>query len=354
MAQYTLKINEFVFLVTPEVFPKIVYNWKRSGHQIAATEMWPLRCWFVRDSINALRADWDAFLALIENGGPLDVKFLLDGSPVDEILSSIHNDTTPRFENIQTISMGGGFVNHIEFTMDVVGERPIRFDGILDVDETDEEEEGPDGVVRRIRIKAVGKNARTFVLARLSAKGGVPIKIVRRTEEFENSFEVTAEIHRDSRDERPQGPGVDRDDEGKPFSSISERVSISRPRRPIRSYGRTVGNGIAPYLIKGAVPATEVTVDGHIETKVFGDGSQPPDRAGIALVLSEDFIRPVSTAALALGLEPYIDKFDISVPYPVERGSRNVPYVFGVDYSWHAMIDIDFTNSDWGDGLTRG
>ena len=106
MPGYTLKINSFVFAVTPEVFPQLDYNWKRDGSQISVKETWPLRCWFVRDSVADIRSDWNAFLALIETGAPQNVQFLFNGAPVDDLLTSINNNT-PRFENIHVVNQGG-------------------------------------------------------------------------------------------------------------------------------------------------------------------------------------------------------------------------------------------------------
>jgi len=155
MGQYTLKIDTFTLLVTPEYSPQIDYLWKEDGSQVAAREKWPLRCWLVADN-PSLRSQWNAFLALVETGHPKDVRFLLDGAPVDDLLVSRHNNS-PRFENIHTVMAGGAFVNHVEFTMDVVADRAVKFDGIIDVDEVEDVTSGPEGVRRNVRIKAVGK-----------------------------------------------------------------------------------------------------------------------------------------------------------------------------------------------------
>ena len=325
MPGYTLKINSFVFAVTPEVFPQLDYNWKRDGSQISVKETWPLRCWFVRDSVADIRSDWNAFLALIETGAPQNVQFLFNGAPVDDLLTSINNNT-PRFENIHVVNQGGGFVNHIEFTMDVVAEKPIKFSKIIDVDESVEEITGFNGSSTRVRISAVGNNAREFVLDRLASKNrGIPTNLVKKTQEFDNYFEVTADFDTIQQ----SAGGSSRPAQDRALRIVNERYDVEAGLRPIREYGISTDRDIPPYLVSGAFRGIRVRSTGHIEVVDLDQNGRVPDYF---------FLFPTVGGGAVRALAPFIDAHSVSSPYVSEWSDIATPYVWAMDWSWSAIL----------------
>ena len=326
MGQYTLKIDTFTLLVTPEYSPQIDYLWKEDGSQVAAREKWPLRCWLVADN-PSLRSQWNAFLALVETGHPKDVRFLLDGAPVDDLLVSRHNNS-PRFENIHTVMAGGAFVNHVEFTMDVVADRAVKFDGIIDVDEVEDVTSGPEGVRRNVRIKAVGNNARPFVLERLSHFEGIPLNIVRRTDTFGNSLEITATYDITKESSSVEGGGGPRsdDDELKSVRRLTEKFSYRPGLRPIREYPLASFGETAAFLVKGGFRAGRLACSGHIEAS--SDNTAAPGEFRLFRI-----INPAAKPFL-----PYIEDVQVDGPYVSEWANVGQPATWSMDYSWAAVF----------------
>jgi len=343
---YTLVINNtYTFAVTPSRFPDINYNWKASGEQVSAEEKWPLHCFLVSDSTTTLISYWAAFKTLIEHGSPMKVEWLLNGTPIEMFdLSNCNN--TPRFENIRSVEYGGGFVNHIEFTMDVVMVRAIKWRGIVNISETIEETTDKEGHSTTITIRGVGNNARVFVLSRLNsaiASYGNPSSITYRTDTFDNAFEVMATLKKEDDSGGGGGEGGNEEDSAQGWR---ETYTLRQAYPPIRQYPLGLKKQAPPYLIAGGLPCAELSCEGHFEyivvTKIkVQPPPKPPIIVGDPNPPNKMYkIDPISAAAHTFQIinKGVFTSNEVRPPYIQEFAAAKVPSVWGMDYNWSMII----------------
>jgi hypothetical protein len=330
---YTLKIDSYTFAVTPARFPHIEYLWKADGSQVSAKETWPLHCFLVSDDTPSLIAEWNAFKSLIESGAPRDVRWLRD-SVEDGSLFKVDHNNTPRFENIRAVNMGGGYVNHVEFTMDAVAVRAIKFPGVIDCEQRNEDIISNGQRQVRTTIRAVGNNARTFVETRLAdfiSTYGDPATIARREEPFENAYEISAAL-----EPVEQSPGGGQDAFIKKWQEV---LTVIEPLQSVTSYGLAAKTPQAPYILRGAYKVGEVRLAGHIEVDTK-DGSIP------AFLLSLPVIADPWYGFVNSHPEPgAFTNEQYSGPYISQEAEPNKPRTWGLDYEWSAVFgDIERTN----------
>lgn len=157
----------YTFPITPKYFPKLSFNWKRSGHEVAVVDTVPVHGWYSEADQDATNLAWNTLRGIAHNGTFVTLRFRKQDGTLIGIL------TNATIEDLQSVDSDGGHTNHVEFEFTAREERGVRFPGLVNVEHEDEEikEVDENGRVTkkfRRRVLATGvrgntNNARTFV-----------------------------------------------------------------------------------------------------------------------------------------------------------------------------------------------
>jgi hypothetical protein len=272
MVNYLMEITysggTFQFPITPKFFPTMRFNWKRSGHEVAVTDSVPVEGWFSENDQDVLLTKWSTLKAIASNGKPTVFVFKKETGAV------IHQYNKAHIQDLASVDMGGGFVNHIQFTFNVQEERGLRFPGLVDVGHEDEEtkEVDKDGVVKngfRRMVTATGAfgntaAARSFVEALKPSLTNLTRESIR-TVNYDGTVTGIWEYD-ETNEENPSNSGL----------RLWKENASRMPGLRSGSFYRT-SPGPAPVLVQGGFGPTKIRVSGHIEAYDLGSIPRPPE-----------------------------------------------------------------------------
>lgn len=347
MANYVMQIgSSLTFDITPKFFPRMKFNWKRSGHEVSVIDTVPVEGWFSENDPDVLLAKWNLLRGIALSGAPNAFYFKKSTGEI------IYSYLRGHIQNLESVEQGGGFVNHIQFRFDIEEERGVTFSGLVDVSRSDEDITTIDADGKRIHtvrreVSATGQHGdlakpRNFVLAQRPSAKNMTRENIR---EVSYDGVVTGIWEYDATEEEDKGePGY----EG--IRLWRERINNVPGTRGHRFY-RTEG---APVLLRGGLGESTVNVDGHVEAYDYG-----------VLIMKDTESWLSCQGMIQAATEIVTDRFEHGMPYPLRyrTDQPTVPYIWGLDYSYslifgeegpddgiHQQIDVKFAGSQGAEG----
>jgi hypothetical protein len=301
----------FTFPIMVEFFPKLSFNWKRSGHEVAVIDRVPVRGWFAEADQDTNISRWNTLKSIAQNGAFTVMTMRKASGTV------VYSYAKAQIQNLEMVNYPGGYVNHVEFTFEITEERGVTYPNLVDVGREDEEIEEVDEkgvtVKRLIRtVRAVGafgnlSAARSFVEGLKPSKENLRRFSIR---EISYDGEVIGTWEYDDTKEKTAN-GVRR---------WKERCYWQPGQRTHKFY--PVAVGFTPILLRGGYMESRLDVSG--EAEIYAD-------TATSLTDMVDRIKGQVPAATDVVLENPSFGSLIPVDFDVETAA---PTVFGMSYSY--------------------